>query len=215
MKKQTRVRDPLSPLEAITSLLANVLLVAFALGGVAAIFTDGITFFDVNGPEICIEANNSFGASAETDPANREFFGLRDDVTTHPSRTTVCDPSPAFADRALAGLSNVPTFAVFVGFLVLTQRTIKYARRHGLFSESLAKRIERLGWLLVIGLVGAASIEWLASGLLLNRLVPLESWTRGSFSVSVAGIIGAYGIISVGRVMARAAFLQEDADATI
>lgn len=215
MKKQTHVRDPLGPLDAITSLLATVLLAVFALGGVAAIFTDGITFFDVNGPDICIETDGSLGASADPDSTDREFFGLRDDVTTYPGRTTVCDPSPALADRALAGLSVIPTFAVFVGFLVLTQRTIKYARRHGLFSVPLAKRIERLGWLLVIGLVGAASIQWLASGLLLIRMVPLESWTRGSFSISVAGVIGAYGIISVGRVMARAASLQEDADATI
>lgn len=215
MKKQTHVRDPLGPLDAITSLLATVLLVVFALGGVATIFTDDITFFGVNGPEICIETDSSLGATSDPDSTNREFFGLRDDVTTYPSRTTVCDPSPALADRALTGLSIIPTFAVFVGFLVLTQRTIKYARRHGLFSESLAKRIERLGWLVAIGLVGAAFIEWLASGLLLNRLVPLESWNRGSFSISVVGVIGAYGIISVGRVMARAAALQEEADATI
>lgn len=215
MKKQTRRRDPLGPLDTITNVLATVLVVVFAIGGVAAIFTDGITFFDVNGPTICIDADGSIGASSDLDTMDREFFGLRDDVTTYPSRTTVCDPSPTFADRALEGLSVIPAFAVFVGFLVFTQRTIRYARRHGLFSTSLAKRIERLGWLLVIGLVGAACIEWLASGLLLHRLVSKESWTRGSFSISLVGIIGACGIISVGRVMARAAYLQEDADATI
>lgn len=215
MPKQTHVRDPLGPLDRITSVLATILLVAFALGGVGAIFTDGITFFDVNGPEICIDAKGSLGASSDPDATDREFFGLRDDVTTYPSRTSVCDPSPVLADRALAGLSVIPSFAVFVGFLLLTRSTIRYARRHGLFSMSLARRIERLGWLLVVGLVGAACIEWLASGLLLNRLVPLESWTRGSFSISVVAIIGACGIISIGRVMARAAFLQEDADATI
>lgn len=215
MKKQTHVRDALSPLDAITRLVATFLLVVFALVGVAAIFSDGITLFGVNGPEICVEGDGSLGASSDLDSTDWEVFGLRDDVRAYPSRTTLCDPSPALADRALAGLSVIPTFVVFVGFLVLTQRTIKYARRYGLFSMSLAKRIERLGWLLVIGLVGAASIQWLASGLLLNHLLPRESWTRGSFSISVAGVIGAYGIISVGRVMARAASLQEDADATI
>jgi hypothetical protein len=215
MTKQTRGRDPLGPLDAVTSLLATVLVVVFAIGGVAAIFTDGITFFDVNGPDICIEADGSVGASSDPDPVDREFFGLRDDVTTYPARTTVCDRSPVLADRALAGLSVIPSFAVFVGFLFLTRRTIRYARIHGLFSMSLARRIERLGWLLVTGLVGAASIEWLASGLLLHRLVPLESGARGSLSISVASVIGAVGVISMGRVMARAAFLQEDADATI
>jgi hypothetical protein len=215
MAKQAHVRDPLGPLDAITSLLATVLLVVFGLGGLAAIFTEGITFFDVNGPDICIETHGSLGASSDPDVVDRKFFGLRDDVTTYPSQTTVCDPSPVLADRTLAGLSVIPNFAVFVGFLLLTRRTIKYARHHGLFSKSLARRIERLGWFLMFGLIGAACIEWLASGLLLHRLVPQESGTRGSFSLSLASVIGACGIISVGRVMARAAFLQEDADATI
>ena len=41
------------------------------------------------------------------------------------------------------------------------------------------------------------------------------SWADGSIGISVPGIIGAYGLVSIGRIMNRAAALQAEADATI
>lgn len=46
-------------------------------------------------------------------------------------------------------------------------------------------------------------------------MVRTADWASGSFSISIPGIIGAYGLVSIGRVMNRAAALQSDADATI
>lgn len=215
MARRQKALDALGPLDAITSVLVGILLTAFALAGVAAIFGEDITFFDINGAQVCVDTDGSLGADSTMDPEDRDFFGVGKGVTTFASRTTLCDPHPAALDRALVGLSSVPTFLVFAGFLLMTQRTIRYARRRGLFSVALAERIEHLGWLLMVGLLGAAIIEWLASGLLLERLAAIESWSSGSFSVSVAGIIGACGLISTGRVMRQAAALQADADATI
>jgi hypothetical protein len=211
MTKSARVRDPLAPLDAVTGLLVTVLVIVFAAGTVAAVFTDGITFFDVNRDSICVETDGSLGSSSDLDAEDRESYGLRADVTTSAGRTRVCDPSPALADRVLVGLTAIPTFAVFVGFLVLTRRIIKYARRHAVFSASLASRIERLGWFLLVGLIAAAAVEWVARIVLLGRLVPHDASAADPLSVSVAGIIGAAGIISVGRIMARAAVMHDGA----
>jgi hypothetical protein len=215
MARTPRIVDALRPLDAITSVLAGILLTVFVLGGLATAFGAGITFFEVNGDEVCIDTHGSFGASSDVDSLDRDLYGLRKDVTTHPARTTLCDPHPDMPERVLAGLTSVPTFAVFAGFLLMTRRTIGYARRRGLFSIPLAERIERIGRLLLVGLLGAAVVEWLASGLLLDRLLTNTSWAGGSFSVSIAGIIGAVGLISIGRVMRQAAALQADADTTI
>jgi hypothetical protein len=46
---------------------------------------------------------------------------------------------------------------------------------------------------------------------LLGRLVPHDASAADPLSVSVAGIIGAAGIISVGRIMARAAVMHDGA----
>ena len=210
MKKSTRVRDPLAPLDAVTSFFVTAVVIVFGVGTVAAVFTDGITFFDVNGDSICVETNGSLGSSSDLDAEERTSYGLRADVTTSASRTRVCDPSPALADRALVGLTAIPTFAVFVGFLVLTRRLITYARRHGLFSASLADRIGRLGWLLLAGLIAAAVVEWVARIALVGRLVPYNAPAADPLSISVAGVIGAVGTISAGRVMARAAASHDE-----
>lgn len=212
MKKSARVRDPLALLDAVTSFLVTVIVIVFGVGTVAAVFTDSITFFDVNSDSICVETNGSLGPSTGLDAEDRTSYGLRADVTTSASRTKVCDSSPALADRVLVGLTAIPAFAVFVGFLVLTRRLITYARRHGLFSASLADRIGRLGWLLLGGLIVAGAVEWVARIVLLGRLVPHDAPAADPLSISVAGVIGAVGIISLGRIMARAAASHDEGD---
>ena len=104
---------------------------------------------------------------------------------------------------------------MFFGFVLLTRRIIRYGRQHGLFSGELAQRIKRLGWLLLAGLLVAGFLKWLGEGLLLSSMVDSMSWTNGSVGVSVPALIGAFGLVSIGRVMHHAAALQAEADATI
>ncbi|MET0446791.1 MAG: hypothetical protein ABW004_00225 [Aeromicrobium sp.] len=155
--------------------------------------------------------DGAFGAGNETtmSSADRESNGVRAGMTTQSTGTTVCDPDPGGIEIALIGLTTIPSFLIFCVLIFGTQRVIRYAQHHGLFSARLAARIERLGWVLLLGLVGAAVIEWLAGGLLLTRLLTDQSWTRGSFDLSITGIIGAYGLVSIGRVIRRAAILQD------
>lgn len=184
----------------------------------AVVFDDSVSLFGMGREQsVCVDRNMTVGDddSGELSQLDRDDYQLRDGVTYYSSSTTLCLPDPGADEVALVGLTEAPASVVFVAFLLLTRRIIRYARRHGFFSRPLAARIERLGWLLLLGLLGAAVISWIAEGLLVRRLLTDQSWASGSFHVSVAGIIGAYGIISVGRVMARAAELQSDADATI
>lgn len=216
MARKPRIVDALSPLDAITSVLAGIIITLLALGSVWALFDHSVSVFGVGEDTVCIKQGFTMDdGSGDPDRLERDLFDLRDGVTTYGSSTNVCREDAGVVDQLLLGLTQGPTTIVFVGFLLRTRRTIAFARRHGLFSSELAARVERLGWMLLIGLVGAAVVEWFADGQLAKRLLTDQSWAGGSFSVSVAGIIGAYGIISVGRVMAHAARLQADSDATI
>ena len=211
-----KVRDPLGPLDTITGILAGLLAVGLAFAGLAALFSDNFSVMGVGEDRICVATSQfSYGEMAKIDDLDRQDLGIRKHVKIDSGDMLVCDVKPGTKTQALSGLTQIPTFAVFLGFILLTRRTIRYAQKHGLFSETLAERIERLGWLLLFGLIGAALIEWLAEGQLLSAMLRDADWGSGSFSISIPGIIGAYGLVSIGRIMNRAAALQADSDATI
>lgn len=218
MAKKPKVVDALSPLDAIMTMFTILL---FTFLGFIALVAIASVFDDQQRPEaganpICRTPNFGFGGTEEGIPADiARSVGLARGVVTQSSGIEVCQENPSTMQTVLNNVSEGPTALVFIGFLVLTRQTIKYARRHGLFSHNLAMRIERLGWLLLIGLIGAATIEWLADGLLKHSMVSTMSWRSGSFSISIAGIIGAYGIISIGRVMSRAATMHSDLEGTV
>ena len=207
-------RDPLAPLDAILSVF-KIAIVAGVIGFAALIPFGDATIFNVGDDEVCITTGTTFGFDDGADKLEREDLGLQRDVEIYGTTSNLCNTDPHLKDQVLIGLTNAPTSIVFIGFVFLTQRTIRYARSNGLFSRPLAERIERLGWLLLLGLVGASVVEWLAEGLLLETMRSTESWTSGSFGISVPGIIGAYGLVSIGRIMKHAAALQAEADATI
>jgi hypothetical protein len=213
--KEPKTHDPLGPLDAITRILAGVLLTFLTLGAVAAIVDDNASVFGMDRQEICIEQNFSLTDDTDMVKEMRDARGIRKGMTVFSNMTNVCDPHPGLTTVLLAGLKQIPTALVFIAFLLLTRRTIKYARRNGLFSPEIADRIERLGWLLLLGLLGAAVIEWLADGFLVKHFLTGSSWSSGSFGISIPGIIGAYGLVSIGRVMNRAAALQTDLEGTV
>ena len=214
MAKKSKVVDALSPLDAITSAFAIVVIALMSLGVVAVVF--GGSSMGIGEESVCVDANFSSGdePTADDRALAREAFDLEKGVTVQQPDTVICQADPSLAQSTLDTLSIAPSFVVFLGFLLLTRRIIRHARRTSLFSAALAQMIERAGWLLLLGLLAAAGVEFLADGLLKASMSSM-SWVNGSFSVSVAGIIGAYGIITVGRVMLHAASLQADSDATI
>lgn len=215
MAKKRKIVDALSPLDAITSMILTVLATLAVMGAAAAVAGENISLFDIGADSICTSANFSPADDGESsDELDRRLHALQDGVDVHSASTEMCQSAPSAAQTALSALAQVPSFIVFVGFLLLTRRTIRFARRDGIFSQLLALRIERLGWFLLLGLVGAAAVEWLADGLLKTSMSSM-GWASGEVHLSVAGVIAAYGVISIGRVMARAAALQAEADTTI
>ena len=214
---KTKTHDPLGPLDAITSILAGLLLTVLALGGIALAVGDNWSVMGVGADDACVTSHSGYATIQSDDVAHelRKQDGLRRHVSVNPDSANVCDNQPSAWAKSLFVLTQSPTFLVFIGFILLARRIIKYAQQNGLFSQPLAERIERLGWLLLLGLVVSALVEWFAEGLLLSTMTTQASWSSGSFGISVPGIIGAYGLVSIGRVMNHAAALQADADATI
>jgi hypothetical protein len=214
--KQPRVRDPLGPLDLVTSFFAAMLALAIATTVVAAMFGSGVSTLGIGDDSVCVTTDlSTFGLTEDPYGDVRQDEGIRRGVTINADGANLCDPNPGLREKVLNVLVAAPSTIVFFGFVLLTRRIIKYARRHGLFSGELARRITHLGWLLLGGLLLAGFLKWLGEGLLLASMVDSMSWTAGWFSVSVPALIGSVGVISIGRIMSHAAALQADADATI
>lgn len=211
-----KTRDPLGPLDFVTSFFAMLLAVAIALILASAIFGWGGSTLGMGGDSVCVATDlRTFDLTEDPYGDVRKDDGIHRGVSVSPDGARLCDPDPGFREQALSGLTEAPSAVVFFGFVLLTRRIIRYARQQGLFSAELARRIARLGWLLLGGLLVAGFLRWLGEGLLLSSMIDSMSWTDGWFSVSVPALIGAVGIVSVGRVMSHAAALQAEADATI
>jgi hypothetical protein len=213
-----RARDPLGPLDFVTSFLAMLLIVVLGAWTVAVMVSDNVTVLGIGESSVCVSTDlNTFGLVEDPyDKADiRQEYGVDRETVIDADAAQLCDPSPGSREQLLSGMTEIPSFVVLLGFVLLTRRIIRYARRDGLFSAELARRITSLGWLLLGGLLVEGAVESLGEGLLLSGMVDSMSWSSGMFSVSVPALIGAAGVITVGRIMSHAAALQADADATI
>ena len=214
--KTPKTRDPLGPLDFVTSFFATLLGVLILLIAASAIFGWGGSALGMGGDSVCVTTDlRTFGLAEDPYGDVRKDEGIDRRVSLDPDGTQLCDGDPDLLQQAASGLTQAPAAIVFFAFVLMTRRIIRYARQHGLFSAELAHRITRLGWLLLAGLLMAGFLKWLGEGLLLSSMVDSMSWTDGSIGVSVPALIGAAGVVSIGRVMNRAAALQADADATI
>jgi hypothetical protein len=214
--KEPQTRDPLGPLDFVTSFFATLLGVVVVLIVASAIFGWGGSALGMGEESVCVTTDRgTFGVTEDRYDDVRADDGIHRKVSVGPDGVQFCDGEPDLRQQVFSGLTQAPSSVVFFGFVLLTRRLIRYARQHGLFSPELARRITRLGWLLLAGLLLGGFLKWLGEGWLLASMVDSMSWTDGSVGVSAPALIGAAGVVSIGRIMHHAAALQADADATI
>lgn len=210
-------KDPFAPLEGVVSFLLTLLVGMCLIFGFSMFYSNGVSVLGMGAREVCVDSANAFSSAYDDELSKfeKEDLGYKAHTSSSTSEITICNTKPGVKEQALSGLSIAPTTLVFVGFLVLTRRSIKYARSSGPFSAPTARRVQQLGRYLLIGLVVAAVIEWIAKGLLLSTMIEGKGWASGPTHLSVPSIIGALGIVTVGRILQRAVELQDEADATV
>ena len=144
MTKKPKLVDALSPLDAITSILAGLLLTFLTVGTLASIGRR-LRHHDLrHGPQGRDLHRAQLPTSRTTRTCLRRWARRRghsawhDGLQQHDQRLRPQSRLPR--QWRSPGVTQIPTTVVFVGFLLLTRRTIKYARRNGLFSPELAAR---------------------------------------------------------------------------
>jgi hypothetical protein len=138
---------------------------------------------------------------------------------TDATATTVrlCDSSPSGWQHVWDGLARWSPLAYVAGFLFGAWRISRTARRKGLFSPDTALATLRLGLYVLLGAVAVWLTQmWAVNQLMLSMAHTHDTGTSFYFlHVSWAVLFAGFGLLTVGRVMARSVAMQREIDATI
>lgn len=141
-------------------------------------------------------------------------------VDVVPTELLVCEPMKGLEHKpvkyGLKAMTTVPTFAVYLVFLFGIRKVMIQTDRGGPFGHETARLLTRLGWWLFGGLIASTLIETSAESLLIGSMVKDQTWgsaVQPDFPAVM--ILGALGIVGVGRVLKQGAELQDDVEGTV
>lgn len=229
MSTTSRTKDALGPIEFIVTLAMTLLCAGLLFGVIAWVvssFNGGHTSMSFGAwgdghPCLQIPQNGlEIGYSSNSGPiGGTSVRGLKPGVTLGAPRTfTICAAHLSGTDRALFSMPVSIDLLWSLGFLWLTLRVIRRARRRGLFTHDVARATTHLGWYIL----GGWAIDNLTGGVLraiaTSHLVTgysLTSGIPGNMSWSWPIVIGGFGVISIGRVMQRTVPMREEIEATV
>lgn len=209
-------RDPFRPLVGLVVLLVAVMGV-LVLSDVA----DVATWHDAAPNRTTYGAYNCVDVQGQTPwPASTNVPGApptKPNATAITGTTQVCLPRPDRAQRAIMAVHELGDHLIALGLLVLVLLCIRSGRREGIFTVTLAQRVQRLGWAAL-----AASVLWpfLAAacvGVVMQAALIGATWTDALRhpELSWYAVVAALGIITVARVLRHGVVLQTEVDETV
>lgn len=225
-------RDPLLPLERLVrALMAVIVSLVLCFLPLAAFGVGDISFGSIGDTEACVTTDaDTFpmvGIGERESRVQREahqLMGLRAGTGLRPDTYEVCNEHPRTRDRITATLALMLPMIFLFGVLLLIYLLIRAAAAHGLFSHATATRTWALGWYLVAGSLVAELLRQAMIGATLSGVTQRAvgdigqlTWhsTFSQLDFPYAAVIAGVGLITLGRVFARAVVLQQHEDATI
>jgi len=212
MTRASEQADVLEPIASTVRALSVLTTGVLGLGVLATVFGSG-SLFGFGDREVC--AAGQVGViGASTDATVR---GLSTASRAFAGQVELCAQHPSVALRLVGTLTTLPTFLLFLGFLILVHRLIRAAQTHGIYSSETVRRVRLLGWYVLVGDLVAATVEAIMRGGVFAVQLPRFGWASGlltwhaSFAVLLAGI----GVITFARVMAVGAAMREDLEGTV
>jgi hypothetical protein len=211
-------KDPLRPIEFLTSVVGGFIGILLAIGLIATVFGSG-SMLGFGEHAVCVTAPGGtldVNASVRRPPSRlmRDAPVPPRGVTLSVDRISGCTVQPTVAQRLWSSTTQWPTFLYAVGLWALLWRLVRGARREGIHTGTVSRRTRFLGWYVVVGSLAAALVESVATSVLRNELLGTHSFTFwwGGFAVAVfAGV----GLVTMGRILDQSAAMQREIDATV
>lgn len=217
MKRQAASKDPLGPIDFIVGVITTLLAVVLIVVAIATAF-GSVSVGGLNARQVW--AQSEPGVIPYSDNGTDGGTAISQVPGAQSNRTglEICTVHPGAQDRVLSGLMQWPSLLFTIGFLLGLRVLIRTARRDGLFTAGVARRLDALGWYLLAGAVLVAAIQSTGGTLLLRQLVKGVDFSTvfiDQWSMAWSTLIGAFGLITLGRVMRQTVDMREELDATV
>lgn len=200
-------------------MLLTLLCLSLLLLGVATATGSGSILSFGKHADVCVSASPGSGITYEyrDGPPNEGVVGVHSGIESRTSAVTICDTHPSLGLRLVSSVPGALQLSFLIGFLLLTRRLISHARRHGLFTAAVARRVGLTGAFVLGGSLFIAIVRSIADGAVLHHAQRGEEWgwVFANFSLSVPTLIAGFGILTFGRVLQIAVEMQHEIDATI
>jgi hypothetical protein len=215
----TTNRKLTEPLRSVTYILGGLILAATVIAAIATITGTGSIGGSGRGPGlVCITQPSTW----YSDDSWTAYLG----VATQPGASIsingtvqACADHPSPYQRSLYTLTGLPSELVWAGVLVLLWRLVRTASRNGPFTVPVAAGMRRLGWLIIIGSLAAASAQGAATDALLNTLLRAQNDFGDAaphfLSVLPVPLLAGTALLTFARIIRRGAAIDEEIQATV
>jgi hypothetical protein len=216
---QARTRNALAPLEFILS-VTGTLMVLFSgvLAPIALLFGGEVSYYGLGDRSVCVNAPDNALSFTFTGNNPAHVDSLRPGVSAIPRQIELCDFHATTAQHLWSFLALFPPFLFAVVFVGYAWWLTRMARRRGLFSPDVALGVLRLGLFVLIGAVAVSCLRSYAEWRVLSSMagdISRDNALFGLFHLSWSTLIGGFGLLTVGRIMAQSVRMQREIDATV
>jgi hypothetical protein len=115
----------------------------------------------------------------------------------------------------LAGLTQLPGYALITTVLVLLWRQVVRVRRSGPFASGTSGRLMALGWLLTVGGPLSWAVEFVARFLLSDTLLTVGARASVDLAAPVMWALAGLGLLSIAQIVRSGESLRDELDTVI
>jgi hypothetical protein len=130
-----------------------------------------------------------------------------------------CALHPSLSQRFLYSFTGWPSALVWAAVLFLLWRLVRTASLNGPFTVPVAAGMRRLGWLIILGSLAAASAQGAATDALLNTLLRAQNDFGDAvprfLSVLPVPLLAGAALLTFARIIRRGAAMDEEIRATV
>lgn len=210
-------KDPLAPFEFVITLALGLCIALAVLMVVSGVF----------GGHPSVGAWGGLGSDCLTVPNMAMAVGSSEDAQSSVLRpgmslgsvapTLICG-SYTSLEQALMSVPVLLYAAWILGFLLVSTWLVRRARRQGLFTEELARALNRLGLYLLLGWLAVNLVGAGCQAVVMNRVVldtgPVQD-LMANLTWDWGVVFGGFGLLTVARILRQTVPMREELEATV
>ncbi len=213
----TTNRKLIEPLRSVTYVLGGLVLALAAIIAITTIVGVGTIGGFGRGP-VCVTQPNT-GYSGDNWTAHLGIAAQPGASISINGTLQACALHPGLYQRLLYTFTGLPSALAWAVVLLLLWRLVRTARLNGPFTVPVAVGMRRLGWLIIIGSLAAASAQGAAMDALLNTLLRAQNDFGDAvprfLSVLPVPLLAGAALLTFARIIRRGAAMDEEIQATV